>query len=144
VVAAPDLPESTLAVALGQAAAPPGTDRDTLRAAVDEVRAALARTSGVLAGTVRRGKIAAVGHSMGARTSIQFASDERVATYIALDGTTRSVPDGYAGPTEVELPDKPSMYIGASRCLLTDYAAVPRPKRLVLETQSTHRPCGFG
>jgi len=45
VVAAPDPPESTLAVALGQAAAPPGTDRDTLRAAVDEGRAALARTS---------------------------------------------------------------------------------------------------
>jgi len=138
VVVAPDLPESTLAVTLGQPAAPPGTDVDTLRAAADAVRAA-ARSTGVLAGIVRRGKIAAIGHSMGARASIQFAADSQVATYIALDGTTRSLPTNYAGQVDSDIPSKPSMYIGAaSEWLLPDYDAVPGPKRLVLETQSTH------
>lgn len=138
VVAAPDLPESSLAVSFGEPAAPPGTDATTLRAAADAVRAASQRPRGVLAGTVRRGPFAAVGHSMGVRSSMQLTNGGGVAGYVALDGSARSLPSGHPDQTVPEAPDVPSMYIGASTWLVADYEEAPDPKRIVIEPQATH------
>lgn len=141
VVAAPDLPESSLTVELdgrlGRPVAPPGTDAATLASAVDAVRAASKNPGGVLAGTVRRGPFAAMGHSMGVHSSMQLANEGGVAGYVALDGSNRSLPTDYPDQSLTQPPDIPSMYLSTG-WVVSDYELLPGPKRLVLMPQSTH------
>jgi len=141
VVASPEFLEFGLTGALGQRPAAPRDEVEVLQSTVKVVREASASTPGVLSGLVRKGKIGAIGHSAGARASIEFAAaDPSVATYVALAGDV-----GGFGGASPEAPDIPSMYIAGREDGIADlagieayYRTVPTPKRLVVITGAGH------
>lgn len=144
VVASSEFLEFGLTATLGQRPAAPREEVEVLQSAVEVVREASASKPGVLSGLVRKGKVGAVGHSAGARVSIEFAAaDPSVATYVALAGGA----GGFGGvtPDAPDAPDVPSMFIAGREDGIADlarvegyYRTIPTPKRLVVITGSGH------
>ena len=103
-------------------------DRATASETLDLVTAENTRTGSLLNGVADLSRIAAVGHSLGGRTSFDILNDPRVAVAV---GWAPVAPSG--GPA-----DKPTMIIGAGgdialtpSKLADEYAAFPAPKRFV-------------
>ncbi|MCJ7436511.1 MAG: dienelactone hydrolase family protein [Acidimicrobiia bacterium] len=149
VVASPEFLEFGLTGALGQRPAAPRTNVEVLQSTVERVREASASRPGVLSGLARKGKIGAVGHSAGARASIELAAaDPSVATYVALAGDVGAFSAGETTASTlpaVVAPDIPSMFIAGREDGIADlarikeyYASAPTPKRLVVITGSGH------
>jgi dienelactone hydrolase len=135
VVASPDFLERGLGAQLGAPPATPRAEDEVLDATIAAVRAASRDRSSPLDGLVRRGKVAITGHSAGGRTSVMYASEPQVRTYIPLAGAVFAR-NGAAPPPA---PDKPSLYLtGADDGIVAvdairDYwDGAPAPKRLVV------------
>ncbi len=134
VVASPDFLERGLAAQLGSPPKTPRTENDVLGATIAATRQAFPKT-------VRKGKIAIVGHSAGGGTAIAYSHNPNVITYIALSAAPFSV--NGAAPTEPAA--KPSMYISGRQDgvasfdrVSTAYKTVPPPKRFVAIDGSGH------
>jgi dienelactone hydrolase len=103
-------------------------DRVTARNTLDLIEAENGRAGSLLSGVADTAHIAAVGHSLGGRTSFDALNDPRV-----------SVAVGWAPVAPSGLPaDKPTMIIGAGGdialtpdALSKEYASFPAPKRYV-------------
>jgi dienelactone hydrolase len=142
VVVSPDFLERGIASALGQQPKVPKTDLATFRATVDLVRREDARRRSRLHGIVRRGKVAVVGHSAGARDAVLFARERDVVAYVAMAGAGNTAREGTPA---LEPPRKPSVYLAGAidgvvpiDSLRTAYAKVPKPKRMVVIGGSGH------
>jgi dienelactone hydrolase len=134
VVASPDFLERGLGAQLGAPPATPRTEDDVLGAATAATRAAFPKT-------VKKGKLAIVGHSAGGGTAITYSQNPNVLTYIALSAAPFSFGGGPA-PTPA---DKPSMYITGRQDGVAEfdrvnaaYQTVPPPKRFVVIDGSGH------
>jgi fermentation-respiration switch protein FrsA (DUF1100 family) len=134
VVASPDFLERGLAAQLGSPPATPRTEDDILGATITATRAAFPKT-------VRKGKIAIVGHSAGGGTAIAYSHNAQVLTYIALS----AAPFSFNGAPPVEPAAKPSMYISGRQDgvaefarVSTAYKTVPPPKRFIAIDGSGH------
>jgi pimeloyl-ACP methyl ester carboxylesterase len=134
VVTSPDFLERGLGSMLGVPVATPRTDDDIVNAAVVATRAAFPET-------VRKGKIAIVGHSAGGGTAIQYARHSNVLTYIAMSAGPFAF-GSRAAPVPAK---KPSMYITGRQDGLakfsrvaTAYKTVPAPKRFIAIDGSGH------
>jgi acetyl esterase/lipase len=134
VVVSPDFLERGLGSQLG---APPATTRTE----DDVINAALAAARERFPKTLRKGKIAIVGHSAGGGTAIRYAQSPNVLTYIPLS----AAPFGFNGGAAPVPPEKPSMYItgrldGIAEFarVSTAYETVPAPKRFVIIEGSGH------
>jgi dienelactone hydrolase len=134
VVASPDFLERGLGSQLGVPVATPRTEDDVLNAAIAATRAAFPKT-------VRKGKLAIVGHSAGGGTAIKYARNPNVLTYIPMSAAPFAV-NGAAAPVP---PDKPSMYITGRQDGIASfdrvsaaYKTVPAPKRFVVIDGSGH------
>ena len=134
VVSSPDFLERGLGSQLGLSVATPRTEDDVITAAVTATRAAFPKT-------VRKGKIAIVGHSAGGGTAIKYGAKPNVLTYIALSAGPFAFGTG-AAPVPAK---KPSMYITgrddgvAEFARVADaYKTVPAPKRFVVIDGSGH------
>jgi dienelactone hydrolase len=134
VVASPDFLERGLGSQLGVPVATPRTEDDVISAAIAATRSAFPKT-------VRKGKIAIVGHSAGGGTAIKYGSKPNVLTYIAMSAAPFAV-NGGAPPVP---PDKPSMYITGRQDGIANfdrvsaaYKTVPAPKRFVVIDGSGH------
>jgi dienelactone hydrolase len=135
VVTSPDFLERGLGSQLGLPVATPRTEDDVINAAVTATRAAFPKT-------VRKGKIAIVGHSAGGGTAIRYAQKPNVLTYIAMSSGPFLVANGAAPLVPAQ---KPSMYITgrddgvAEFARVADsYKTVPAPKRFVVIDGSGH------
>lgn len=127
VVASPDFLERGLGAQLGNPPAVRRTDDDILNATIRATRRELPRS-------VKRGKVAIVGHSAGGFTAIRYASQPNVLTYIPLSAGPFATQGG-PPPTP---PEKPSMYITGRQDgiatfdrVSTAFELVPPPKRFV-------------
>lgn len=103
-------------------------DRSTAASTLDLVAAENSRQGSLLHGTADMARVAAVGHSLGGRTSFDVLNDPRVAVAI---GWAPVAPSGAPA-------NKPTMIIGAGGDialtpdkLADEYASFPAPKRFV-------------
>jgi len=103
-------------------------DRETAGKTLDLVAAENGKTGSLLHGIADTAHIAAVGHSLGGRTSFDALNDPRIAVAVGLAPVAPS-----GGPA-----DKPTMIIGAGGdialtpdVLAKEYASFPAPKRFV-------------
>ena len=103
-------------------------DRSTAMHTLDLVSSENGRTGARLYGVADLERVAAVGHSLGGRTSFDILNDPRVAVAVAW------APVAPSGPPA----DKPTMIIGAGgdialtpKALADEYASFPAPKRFV-------------
>ena len=134
VVASPDFLERGLGAQLGSPPATPRTEDDILNATVVATRKAFPKT-------VRKGKIAIVGHSAGGGSAIRYADQPNVLTYIPMS----AAPFAFRDEAPPVPPAKPSMYItgrqdGVAELdrVSTAYTTVPAPKRFVVIDGSGH------
>jgi len=103
-------------------------DRTTASNTLDLVASENGRPGSLLSGVADTTRIAAVGHSLGGRTSLDILNDPRVAVAVAWAPVAPS-----GAPA-----DKPTMIIGAGGdialtpdALSKEYASFPAPKRFV-------------
>ncbi len=134
VVASPDFLERGLGAQLGVPVASPRTEDDVLNATVTATRKAFPKT-------VRKGKIAIVGHSAGGGSAIKYADQPNVLTYIPMS----AAPFAFGDEPAPVPPEKPSMYITGRQDgvaefdrVRTAYKTVPAPKRFVVIDGSGH------
>ncbi len=104
VVASVDYLERGLSAALGARPQDPLDDTDLTRRVVDLIESESASNDSPLAGLVDASAIGIVGHSAGGGTSIRFAGEPDVITYIPLSA-------GFSSDSTAELPGIPSMWI---------------------------------
>jgi dienelactone hydrolase len=134
VVAAPDFLERGLGAQLGNPPEVRRTDEEILNATIRATREELPKS-------VKRGKVAIVGHSAGGFSAIRYASQPNVLTYVPLSSGPFATQGGPA-PTP---PEKPSMYITGRQDGVVElariesaYATVPAPKRFVVIDGAAH------
>jgi dienelactone hydrolase len=140
VVAAPDFPADDLSAFfanLGKARPLLPTDVQVLADTEQLVRQLNFRPGNPIAGAVKPGPVAIIGHSQGGIDAMQFAARPQVATYVALAA-------GFLG-AHPQLPSIPSLYLAGSadRAILPQwvravYATAPQPKRLVVLAHAGH------
>lgn len=160
VVAVPEHPSRDLMAFFGGATGPWPTDQQTILDTLAMLSNENDRTDGLLHEAIDMDRIAAEGHSAGARTAGVAANDPRIDTWIGL-ATVAPIPDAATGgrdvvidsndgfdPTSGEFdlvaylaenapPDKPSMIItdddiaGLTRDAYRIWDWLPPPKRIV-------------
>jgi dienelactone hydrolase len=138
VVASVDYLERGLPSFLGPTPDPPIGEVELTRSVVTLLTDENQREGALLEGKVATDRIAITGHSAGGGTSIRFANEPDVITYIPLSA-------GISSERPTELADKPSLWltgttdgIVAPERTIDAYNAAPSPARLVLIEDMGH------
>jgi dienelactone hydrolase len=139
VVASPDYLERGLGAQLGEPPSVPRGDVELGRTTVDLLKAESERPGGLLEGVVAAERVAITGHSAGGGSSIRFAGEPDVVTYVPLSAGRGG------GGQAIELPDKPSLWltgaidgVASLEGVEAAYQAAPPPKRLVVIDDAGH------
>ncbi|MGH9306534.1 MAG: alpha/beta hydrolase family protein [Acidimicrobiales bacterium] len=127
VVAAPDFSDRDLSAVLSGAPSNDNSDVADVQKTIDFLTLANSNPTSVLDGHIDVGKIAAIGHSDGARTAVLAAGDGRVAGFIGLAGAAGASSDG---PDGEAAPPKPGMILAGS----VDGVAPPAQLRAAYDT----------
>ncbi len=146
VVASPDFLERGIASQLGGAPATPKTNLAVYDETIAKLRKVNAAPKGLLHGHIKTGKIGVLGHSAGARGSIEIAaSRDEVIAYAPLAGAGYGGTRGTVTIPAIIPPSKPNIFIAGNQDgvipiagIQTYFDGVTAPKRAVWIDGSGH------